>query len=169
MRSRRAASKGNEWLLIKKRDDQAEEGYDAEQYDNSALTNRTMREIAASTMPSGQPPAGRRAGSKPHGSPMPSPSSMNENKPRRQPGRITPRKNPERSRQKSRRILLPAKHAAQSRSAPCPTESARRAKDRSYAEEIHPMLATASPSLQRPRLALRNQMGWLSRHRLCPE
>jgi len=56
MRSRRAASKGNEWLLIKKRDDQAEEGYDAEQYDNSALTNRTMREIAASTMPSGQPP-----------------------------------------------------------------------------------------------------------------
>jgi bifunctional non-homologous end joining protein LigD len=47
MRSRRAASKGNEWLLIKKRDDQAEEGYDAEQYDNSALTNRTMREIAA--------------------------------------------------------------------------------------------------------------------------
>jgi len=47
MRSRRAASKGNEWLLIKKRDDQAEEGYNAEQYDNSALTNRTMREIVA--------------------------------------------------------------------------------------------------------------------------
>jgi bifunctional non-homologous end joining protein LigD len=47
MRSRRAGSKGNEWLLIKKRDDQAEEGYDAEEYDNSALTDRTMREIAA--------------------------------------------------------------------------------------------------------------------------
>src|SRR3979490_1094158 len=46
MRSRRPASKGNEWLLIKKRDDQAEEGYEAEQYDNSALTNRTIREIA---------------------------------------------------------------------------------------------------------------------------
>jgi bifunctional non-homologous end joining protein LigD len=47
MRSRRPGSKGNEWLLIKKRDEQAEEGYDAEEYDNSALTNRSMREIAA--------------------------------------------------------------------------------------------------------------------------
>ena len=47
MRSRRPGSKGNEWLLIKKRDDHAEEGYDAEEYDNSALTNRSMREIAA--------------------------------------------------------------------------------------------------------------------------
>ena len=47
MRSRRPGSKGNEWLLIKKRDDQVEEGYDAEEYDNSALSNRTMREIAA--------------------------------------------------------------------------------------------------------------------------
>jgi len=47
MKSRRPGTKGNEWLLIKKRDEQAEEGYDAEEYDNSALTNRTMREIAA--------------------------------------------------------------------------------------------------------------------------
>ncbi len=47
MRSRRPGSKGNEWLLIKKRDDQIVEGYDAEEYDNSALSNRTMREIAA--------------------------------------------------------------------------------------------------------------------------
>jgi bifunctional non-homologous end joining protein LigD len=46
MKSRRPGTKGNEWLLIKKRDDQVEEGYDAEEYDNSALTNRTMREIA---------------------------------------------------------------------------------------------------------------------------
>lgn len=47
MKSRRPGTKGNEWLLIKKRDDQVEEGYDAEEYDSSALTNRTMREIAA--------------------------------------------------------------------------------------------------------------------------
>ena len=47
MKSRRPGTKGNEWLLIKKRDDQVEEGYDAEEYDNSALSNRTMREIAA--------------------------------------------------------------------------------------------------------------------------
>ncbi len=47
MRSRRPGSKGNEWLLIKKRDDHVVEGYDAEEYDNSALSNRTMREIAA--------------------------------------------------------------------------------------------------------------------------
>jgi bifunctional non-homologous end joining protein LigD len=46
MRSRRPGSKGNEWLLIKKRDDQVVEGYDAEAYDDSASSNRTMREIA---------------------------------------------------------------------------------------------------------------------------
>ena len=46
MKGRRPGSKGNEWLLIKKRDDQVEEGYDAENDDSSALTGRTMREIA---------------------------------------------------------------------------------------------------------------------------
>ena len=46
MRSRRAGSKGTEWLLIKKQDDSAVTGYDAEQDDTSALTGRTMREIA---------------------------------------------------------------------------------------------------------------------------
>ncbi|HEV2717099.1 MAG TPA: DNA polymerase ligase N-terminal domain-containing protein [Terriglobales bacterium] len=46
MRSRRPGSKGTEWLLIKKQDDAAVAGYDAEQYDKSALTGRTMREIA---------------------------------------------------------------------------------------------------------------------------
>ena len=47
MRSRRPGTKGNEWLMIKKRDDQVVEGYDAEEYDNSALSNRSMREIAS--------------------------------------------------------------------------------------------------------------------------
>ena len=47
MRSRRPGSKGNEWLLIKKRDDDAVEGYDAEEYDESALSQRTMRQIAS--------------------------------------------------------------------------------------------------------------------------
>jgi bifunctional non-homologous end joining protein LigD len=46
MRSRRPGSKGTEWLLIKKQDEAAVTGYDAEQYDKSALTGRTMREIA---------------------------------------------------------------------------------------------------------------------------
>jgi bifunctional non-homologous end joining protein LigD len=46
MRSRRPGSKGTEWLLIKKQDDAAVTGYDAEQHDKSALTGRTMREIA---------------------------------------------------------------------------------------------------------------------------
>ena len=47
MKSRRPGTKGNEWLLIKKRDDQVEEGYDAEEYDSSALSDRSMREIAS--------------------------------------------------------------------------------------------------------------------------
>src|SRR5690349_303756 len=46
MRSRRPGTKGTEWLLIKKRDDAVVEGYDIEQYDTSALTGRSLREIA---------------------------------------------------------------------------------------------------------------------------
>ena len=46
MRSRRPGSKGTEWLLIKKQDDAVIKGYDIEKDDKSALTGRTMREIA---------------------------------------------------------------------------------------------------------------------------
>ena len=46
IRSRRPGSKGNEWLLIKKQDDAAVEGYDIEKYDKSVLTGRTMAQIA---------------------------------------------------------------------------------------------------------------------------
>jgi bifunctional non-homologous end joining protein LigD len=47
MRSRRPGSKGTEWLLIKKKDDQAQPGYDIGKYDFSALTNRSLGEIAS--------------------------------------------------------------------------------------------------------------------------
>src|SRR6202011_3780446 len=46
MRGRRPGSKGNEWLLIKKHDDHAEEGYDIDQFDQSVLTKQNMAEIA---------------------------------------------------------------------------------------------------------------------------
>jgi bifunctional non-homologous end joining protein LigD len=46
MRARRPGSKGTEWLLIKKQDDAAAPGYDIEQYDSSALTGRSIAEIA---------------------------------------------------------------------------------------------------------------------------
>jgi len=46
MRSHRPGSKGTEWLLIKKQDDAVIKGYDIEKDDKSALTGRTMREIA---------------------------------------------------------------------------------------------------------------------------
>jgi bifunctional non-homologous end joining protein LigD len=46
MRSRRPGTKGTEWLLIKKQDDAVVKGYDIEQYDESALTGRTMADIA---------------------------------------------------------------------------------------------------------------------------
>jgi len=47
MRSRRPGSKGNEWLMIKHRDDQVVSGYDIDKYDYSVLTGRTLDEIAA--------------------------------------------------------------------------------------------------------------------------
>jgi bifunctional non-homologous end joining protein LigD len=46
MKGRRPGSKGNEWLMIKKHDDQVVEGYDAGDIDESALTGRSMDEIA---------------------------------------------------------------------------------------------------------------------------
>jgi bifunctional non-homologous end joining protein LigD len=47
MRSRRPGSKGTEWLLIKKRDEFAQEGFAAtdDEQDYSVLTKRSMAEI----------------------------------------------------------------------------------------------------------------------------
>ena len=46
MRSRRPGSKGTEWLLIKKKDDQAKPGYDIAKYDYSAISGKSLAEIA---------------------------------------------------------------------------------------------------------------------------
>jgi len=46
MKSRRAGSKGTEWLLIKKQDEYSTTGFDAEQDDTSVLSGRTMAQIA---------------------------------------------------------------------------------------------------------------------------
>ena len=46
MRSRRPDSKGTEWLLIKKKDDEVVRGYDIDKYDYSALTQKSLAEIA---------------------------------------------------------------------------------------------------------------------------
>jgi bifunctional non-homologous end joining protein LigD len=46
IRGRRLGSKGTEWLLIKKHDDDVVEGYDIEQYDSSVLSKRSMTQIA---------------------------------------------------------------------------------------------------------------------------
>jgi len=46
MRRSREGDKGTEWLLIKKQDDSVVKGYDIEQYDSSALSQRSMAEIA---------------------------------------------------------------------------------------------------------------------------
>ncbi|MGA7294784.1 MAG: non-homologous end-joining DNA ligase [Terriglobales bacterium] len=46
IKARRAGSKGNEWLLIKKKDKYVVAGFDIDSYETSILTNRTMQEIA---------------------------------------------------------------------------------------------------------------------------
>ena len=46
MRSRRPGSKGNEWLLLKKKDDHARTGWNIGDYDWSTLTGRSLEQIA---------------------------------------------------------------------------------------------------------------------------
>src|SRR5579862_4116950 len=46
MRSRRPGTKGTEWLLIKKQDHAVVKAYDIDQYDESAITGRSMADIA---------------------------------------------------------------------------------------------------------------------------
>jgi bifunctional non-homologous end joining protein LigD len=45
MKGRRPGSKGNEWLLIKKKDEYVVPGFDIDAYEASVLTGRTMAEI----------------------------------------------------------------------------------------------------------------------------
>ena len=49
IKARRPGSKGNEWLLIKKKDDHVVAGFDIDSYDTSVLTGRTMAQIAGDT------------------------------------------------------------------------------------------------------------------------
>ena len=46
IKARRSGSKGNEWLLIKKKDDYVVPGFDIDAYETSVLTGRTMAQIA---------------------------------------------------------------------------------------------------------------------------
>jgi bifunctional non-homologous end joining protein LigD len=46
IKGRRPGSKGNEWLLIKKKDDHVAAGFDIDHYETSVLTGRTMAQIA---------------------------------------------------------------------------------------------------------------------------
>jgi bifunctional non-homologous end joining protein LigD len=46
MKARRPGSKGTEWLLIKKKDEDAVSGYDIEKYDTSVLSGKTIPQIA---------------------------------------------------------------------------------------------------------------------------
>ncbi len=46
IKGRRPGSKGNEWLLIKKKDNHVVEGFDIDAYETSVLTDRTMEQIA---------------------------------------------------------------------------------------------------------------------------
>ncbi len=64
MRSRRPGSKGNEWLLLKKKDEHAKPGWNADDYDWSVISRRSLEQIAAdegsSTWTSSKPAAGKK-------------------------------------------------------------------------------------------------------------
>ncbi len=62
IKGRRPGSKGTEWLLIKKHDDEEVDGYDIDKYDTSVLSKRTMKQIAGdsgSAEWTSSPPASR--------------------------------------------------------------------------------------------------------------
>src|SRR3954465_4776603 len=46
MKARRPGSKGNEWLLIKKKDEAVKAGFDVDKLDWSVLTKRSLKQIA---------------------------------------------------------------------------------------------------------------------------
>jgi len=46
IKGRRPGSKGTEWLLIKKHDDYAVDGYNIDDYDGSVISKRSLDEIA---------------------------------------------------------------------------------------------------------------------------
>ena len=71
MRSRRPASKGNEWLLLKKKDEHARTGWNIDDYDWSALTGCSLEQIAREEgLGGGETPAETNALREPaHGSP----------------------------------------------------------------------------------------------------
>jgi len=62
IKARRPGSKGNEWLLIKKKDDHVVEGFNIDEYETSILTGRTMAQIAgdegSAEWKSSRPPSG---------------------------------------------------------------------------------------------------------------
>jgi bifunctional non-homologous end joining protein LigD len=66
MKSRRPGSKGNEWLLLKHRDQAVVEGYDIDEYDYSVLTKRSIDQIAedegSAEWQSNRPAAAKSAG-----------------------------------------------------------------------------------------------------------
>ena len=51
IKARRPGSKGNEWLLIKKHDEHVVEGYDIDKFDTSALSGKTLAQIAGAEDP----------------------------------------------------------------------------------------------------------------------
>ena len=61
----RGRGKGNEWLLIKKKDADAQPGWNVEDHARSVLTGRTQQEIAENLAPS------KSSNSEPHTRPMP--------------------------------------------------------------------------------------------------
>jgi bifunctional non-homologous end joining protein LigD len=68
MKGRRPGSKGTEWLLLKHRDEATQAGYNIDEYDYSALTDRSLNEIAgddkSKEWQSNRPAAPHKAGPK---------------------------------------------------------------------------------------------------------
>ena len=184
MKSRRPGSKGTEWLLIKHRDDDVQPGFDIDKLDYSVLTQRSLAEIAGD-QGSAEWASSRKATSRSSRknawlADALAKSDEAETRLLRQKLRKAQRRQPRLKKPRSAspqpprgRQSLAARQRRFGWRRPPPglrlpiTKGAQRAE---MPDVIHPMLATLiDEPFDNDRLALRNQVGRLSRHRFHRE
>jgi bifunctional non-homologous end joining protein LigD len=151
MKSRRPGTKGNEWLLIKHRDDTVQPGYDIDKYDYSVLTKRSLDEIAGDQKSAEWKSSRPAAGSTPKKNAWLADSikKADSKAAKKIPAKKVAAKAPAKKSAKSAATKSPVKKAAKSSSKkaksdahPADLRSVEGARQSAMPSQIKPMLAT---------------------------